>query len=292
MRPMLAAEAVLGQVKYPIIASPKLNGVRGLGHEVLLARSLKKIPNQYCQKLFGNEDCYGLDGELVVGPFDDEDVFVRSTSGVMSNEGMPVVLWHVFDAWALPYSFAERIEALQEHLAVLGHAQIVPVPHKVLNSDAELVAFADECLSLGYEGLVLRDPTAMYKHGRSTALEGGFMRFCPWLTSESTILAVIEGETNTNPAQTNELGRTFRSSHQAGMVKTGTAGALLVRDLKTNLESRIPTTTDELCKWFWENRAEVVGKICKYKFKPPVKKGGLPRFSQWIGFRSQLDMSE
>jgi len=297
---MLAAEYVVGAWDYgmsSLIASPKLNGVRGLGHERLMARSLKPIPNKYCQKLFGNESCYGLDGELVVGKFDDEDVFVLSTSGVMSHEGMPEVLWHVFDAWAIPLPFAERIEALQEHLECLGHPQIVRVPHKVINSDEELVVFADECLSLGYEGLVLRDPKAMYKHGRSTSLEGGFMRFCPWLRSEAIILEVLEGETNTNVAQTNELGRTFRSNHKAGMVKTGTAGALRVRDMKTGLESKIPTTTDALCKWFWGNKDKVIGEIVKYKFKPPVKKGGLPRFSQMDSsympsFRDPLDMSE
>lgn len=292
VKPMLSGEAVLGFIKYPACCSAKLNGVRGLGGEFLMARSLKRIPNQHCQKLFTMEGCYGLDGELVVGAFDDEDVFVNSTSGVMSVDGTPDVNWYVFDAWALPYTFEERIEAVAEHLEVLAHPNIIRVPHKVVHSDEEMVAFADECLLLGYEGLVLRDPKALYKHGRSTALEGGFMRFCPWFRSEATIINIIEGEENTNPAQKNELGRTFRSHHKAGMKPTGAAGAATVKDLKTGQVFKITIAGDVLCKWFWDNRDNVAGKVIRYKFKPPVKKDGKPRFSQLDGFRDEIDMGE
>lgn len=33
-----------------------------------------------------------------------------------------------------------------------------------------------DCLSIRYEGVILRDPNTMYKHGRSTAKEGGLIK--------------------------------------------------------------------------------------------------------------------
>jgi hypothetical protein len=48
--------------------------------------------------------------------------------------------------------------------------------------------------------------------------------------------------------------------------------------------------TDLLQKQVWLNTSMYIGKVVKYKFKPPVIKGGKPRFPQWIAIRHPDDM--
>src|SRR5690606_34176502 len=85
---MLAAKADLDKIRFPVLASPKIDGVRAvvLGG-VVLSRNMKPIPNRHVQSLFGNKVFGDLDGELVVGKPNDPDVFRKTTSGVMSVEG-------------------------------------------------------------------------------------------------------------------------------------------------------------------------------------------------------------
>ena len=74
-RPMLAGTITkLSQVKYPVLGSCKLDGVRAVVREgMLLSRSLKPIPNKFLQKQFSMLE--GFDGELILGDPDDDDVF-------------------------------------------------------------------------------------------------------------------------------------------------------------------------------------------------------------------------
>ena len=160
--PMLAAEGELGKIKYPKIALPKLNGVRGCnqkGH--LLARSKKPIPNLHTRKLFSIPELTDFEGELVVGDFAHEEVFSISTSGVMSKDGTPDVYWYVFDYYHPTLPFYRRLEHLWKGVVgPLGSGRVIGVYGKVVNSDAEVQAYADWALAQGYEGLVLRDPMA------------------------------------------------------------------------------------------------------------------------------------
>lgn len=96
--PMLAAEGVLGKIKYPAVILHKHNGVRGLNQQgQLVARSLKPIPNKHTRSLYSHKALTNFDGELVVGDPFDEEVFATSTSGVMTVTGAPDVNWFLFD---------------------------------------------------------------------------------------------------------------------------------------------------------------------------------------------------
>lgn len=294
IKPMLAAEGVLGNITYPKLVSAKLNGVRGFNPSgSLVSRTLKPIPNLHTRAKFSGQAFAGLDGELVVGHFGDPSVFSRSTSGVMSHKGEPDVKWYVFDIIDTTLPFSERCKLLEKRVKALpAWMDVVLVPHRIINSDEELVAFHDECVELGYEGVVIRNMDDMYKLGRSTEKEQGFMRFVLWHRSECEILSVLEEKTNTNEATKNELGRTKRSSSKAGMVGSGTAGSALVRDIHTNQEFGVPLGTDEECEAVWSNIENFIGKIYTYKFRTPVKPGGLPRFPGLEGERHKDDLGE
>jgi DNA ligase 1 len=62
-------------IKYPILASPKLDGIRCIMiNGVAMSRTLKPIPNLYVQERLKNLP-NGLDGELIVGNPTNPDVF-------------------------------------------------------------------------------------------------------------------------------------------------------------------------------------------------------------------------
>ena len=89
---MLAAKTDGKGLSYPLLASPKLDGVRALIiNGIVMSRSFKPIPNAHVQELFGRPEYNGLDGELIVGAPTDKDVYRNTTSGVMSQAGEPDV---------------------------------------------------------------------------------------------------------------------------------------------------------------------------------------------------------
>ena len=69
-KPMLAAPVTdIELLNYPVLASPKLDGIRCVVIDgVAYSRSLKPIPNEEIQKFFSSGKYDGFDGELICGP--------------------------------------------------------------------------------------------------------------------------------------------------------------------------------------------------------------------------------
>jgi len=82
---------MLEALAFPLLGSPKLDGVRALMFEgVLVSRSLKAIPNVFLQKKALADVAHGLDGELIVGDpmAGDENRMFASTSLTISKRRM------------------------------------------------------------------------------------------------------------------------------------------------------------------------------------------------------------
>lgn len=290
-KPNLAAEGVIGLIKYPRIALIKLNGVRGLNQGgKLVARSLKPIPNKHVSALFSTMELDGFDGELTVGDPLHEEVFSFTSSALRSVNGTPDATWWLFDMFHPTAKYAERLVMLEERFHRAENESIGLIAWKLVHNDDEMQAYADECLAEGAEGIVLRDPNALYKQGRSTQEEGGFLRFCPWLRSEAVVIKVHEGQINQNESKVNELGYLKKQTLKENMVGSGQAGSWTVRDIATGIDFNMPVPTDAFQKKVWEERASWPGRVVKYKFKPAVKVGGRPRFPQFEGERMREDM--
>ena len=79
---------------------------------------------------------------------------------------------------------------------------------------------------------------------------------------------------------------------KAGMVLTGTLGAVLVKDIKSGIEFSIGSGfNDENRQEIWDNQKKYLGKIVKYKSQKcgEVEK---PRFPVFLSFRDVRDMSD
>ena len=299
VKPMLAGKATDEQISKlfdqfgEMYASPKLDGIRCMiQNGVALSRSLKPIRNKYIQAVLGGLEVFdGLDGELIVGDPTAHDVYRTTTSNVMRSTGTPDFTFWIFDLFNHPYTYSSRQyeiysidpTGIQPHIKVLKSVSVFNIN--------EMQAYEQFCLGQGYEGIILRDPNSGYKHGRSTAKEGGLLKVKRFEDGEAGILAVEEQMHNGNEAKTNELGRTQRSSHKENKVPMGTLGALVCKDVVTGIQFNIGTGfTDEVRQQLWWSRDRLIGQTIKYKsFKIGVKDA--PRHPVYLGMRDESDMS-
>ena len=290
-RPLLAAkttDADLTKLRYPMLASPKIDGVRALVVDGrLMSRSMKPIPNRYVQSILGFPSLNGLDGELVCGNPWDKNLMQQTTSGVMSHGGQPNVTYHVFDRWDSDSVFYDRWDSLASFHDIGAVRQ---VPHTYVYSLEDVLALEKQYVEIGYEGLMLRDPNGKYKQNRSTLREGILLKVKRFQDSEAEVLDWEPLQRNLNEQVQDERGYAKRSSEQAGKVPDSLIGSLLVRDITTGIIFSIGSGFTEAQRvHLFEQRHRIRGKIVKYKsFNIGVKEK--PRFPIFLGFRSPLDM--
>ena len=300
-KPMLSGKAPddLSKIKYPVLVSPKLDGIRCIirGGQAL-SRNLKPIPNAYIQKtLKGLPD--GLDGELIVGKPTGNDVWNRSQSGVMRVDGEPDFTFWVFDC--LPRfpgteGFETRLDRLRDDNC--GHpwrGYNIKLLQQWPAANAQVLAeMEDHYVREGYEGVMIRDPKGLYKYGRSTAKEGGLLKLKRFDDAEAVVVGMVEKLHNDNVATKDALGRTKRSSAKAGKRPAGTMGALVCtmqRDtgLPIITTFEIGTGFDDLMRSIiWINRKSHIGLVVKFKYQG-LTPDGIPRFPVYLGLRDMRD---
>lgn len=307
-KPMLAVDCGgLDALTFPLIASPKLDGVRATiaDHGHLLSRTLKPIPNVRVQALLSGLP-EGLDGELIVGDPTAPDAYRKTVSVVMSDD-KPVdgLVFHVFD-WQLRGPFwTERLVRLRALFNQLTNRKAITlVPQIYIPSLAELLTIEAEWVAKGYEGVILRAPDAPYKYGRSTLKEGYLLKLKRFVDGEAVVIGVTELMHNANEATTNELGRTARSHKKAGLVPSGVMGTLVVRDTKTGVQFEIGTGFDaQLRAALFPSILVVIGQpddkrniyerrvteLAKYKHFPVGAKDK-PRHPVFLGWRDKRDV--
>jgi len=110
-----------------------------------------------------------LDGELWLG----RKAFQRTVSIVRRQDESD--LWHdlmfrVFDAPQANGPFEERIECLCDCFSKLRHRYASVLPQKLCRGAEHLQEELDRIVSLGGEGLMLRQPGSRYEAGRSATL--------------------------------------------------------------------------------------------------------------------------
>lgn len=305
-RPMLAAkstnanndltgEAYLQKLfPRPMLLSPKYDGLRGIvASRTIYSRTMKPLPNHHVQNLFGLAELHGLDGEVIVGEPNAPDVRRATMSGVMSHAGVPEARYFVFDylgaefeLQSLPYR--QRLRELQE-LVVKLEAPITLVPQHSISTFEHFKLLEEHYLAKGYEGVILRDPAAPYKQGRSTKNEAGMVKVKRFLDAEAEVIGWVELLHNENEAEVDELGYTKRSTHQENKVESGLLGAFQVRDLETGVEFEVGGGFNAEQRWlFWRNREDYRGKVLTYKHFPIGRKDK-PVQPIFLGFRDKID---
>lgn len=286
-KPMLAATIKdVNLLKFPLYASPKLDGVRAvvLG-SVVYSRSMKPIPNKHVQARFGKKIYEGFDGELIVGPPTNKDVFNKTSKIVMSQEAWSSDLgFYVFDCISALVGYRQRYVESIRHLGMQVATQTR------IGTLGDLQTYEATMTERGYEGVMLRSLDGLYKQGRSTLKEAYLMKLKTFADMEATVIAIDEAMHNTNDHDNQGLHKK-RTSHKAGMIGKGMLGSLVVvglngpfKDVEFGVGSGF-TEQERIDIW----RSIVVGKIVKVKYFPLGCKDA-PRFPVFLGFRDPTDM--
>ena len=291
-KPLLAEKADLDKVRFPVIASPKIDGIRamtGVLPVAICSRNIKAIPNRHVQALMRDLPAF-LDGELLTYTNGERDDFNTVQSKVMSAEGEPDARFHVFDSFRDPTApFSDRLmEANSMVLSDGCPAGVVEaVPQIIVFDVADLMEFERRCVDdEGWEGVMIRDPAGPYKFGRSTAREGILLKCKRFQDAEATITGTVERMHNGNEAERDVFGRTKRSSAKAGLVPTGTLGA--IQATYDGVAFEIGTGLDDATRAdLWARRDALPGQLVTFKFQGVGSKGA-PRFPVFVGIRRDL----
>ena len=292
VKPLLSCEVSLDKINFPVYVSTKFDGIRALVIDsVVYSRSLKPIRNKHVQRLFGKPEYEGFDGELVVGDIYAKDVFQKTTSGVMSEDGEPDVTFHVFDLWSIPtFDYEYRQRDLQEILLDEDkeYPSIVYAMIRLCKNIDDLTFFLEHERNVGGEGLICRSPSGIYKYGRSTPKEQLSIKLKFFEAGESEVIGFEERMHNTNEATTNELGYTERSSCKENLIPMNTLGSLVLK--YGDSEFRCGTGfSDAQRKEIWENKESYLGKLASIRYMS-VGQAILPRIPSFQGFRDKDDI--
>lgn len=289
-------EEQLRKLRYPLLVSPKIDGIRGgVKREgpALLTRSALPVPNLHAKRLLEVAALAGFDGELTVGePFGD-DVMRRSSSGLMSRDGEPDVRYHAFDLHGAPegWGFERRLDRLSERVSCLSSdlRRIVrAVQHVECWSPDDVLTREAEWVEKGYEGVMLRDPLGPYVQWKRTTLkQANVLKLKRFEDCEALVVGWEEEMENTN-----EVGsRGRRTSHKAGLVPKGRLGALVVRALNGRFQGEEfsvgsgPGFAGDERDRLWADREKGLrGMVASVRYFPTgtVDK---PRFPTFRGFR-------
>lgn len=282
----------ISKLTYPVLVSPKMDGIRCLVvNGTPYTRSMKPIPNLYVSNYLSNifEKNVIIDGELIVGNPFGNDVFNRTSSGIMSKDGNPNFTYYMFDRF---YGSATSNMPYEVRLSFIKDVNeyIQKMPTVEIKYSDDIYLQEEIALAQGFEGLIIRNPHAHYKFGRATQKENIIYKFKKHMDGEAKILNFIKEQTNLNPVTINELGYVKRSTCKENLHPINKIGSLYVEDITSGVRFNIGTGwNDKLGLDMYNNTNKYSNLIVKYKcfaYTPD----GKPRFPVFVGFRDIKDL--
>lgn len=303
-QPMLAAKvdpSKYPQLVFPLIVSPKIDGVRcttveigdGQNQCTPLTRNLNPIRNRHIYRLIGMNCPPGLDGELIKGYDLPGPEFYETNSSICRGDGEPEFSFHIFDyvpCWVdsrwhngIMTRYEDRLKQLKD-LQLPKFCKIVE--HTLVNTQEEFFHWYGIYLDLGFEGLCARAPHSPYKFGRSTFKEHWLLKLKATEDEIGVVVGTEELMHNANELVPDSLVKR-RTLHQEGMVPMNRLGALIVK--WNEQEFRVGTgfgaaDRDNL----WAIREKLVGRKVKFQYQKFGTKDK-PRCPAFICFMDAAD---
>ncbi len=192
--PMLAQQKTtsIDKEKNPVIAQPKLDGVRAIYDprwKQLFTRNGMQI--ECCDHIIeaikvAGLELYPLDGEIYLHGLHFDEINQRLIADKTTDETRQLE-YHIFD-WINWQPMLERLHRMRRWNL---QAPLKLVDSRMLLTQAGIQKYYDYCLRMGYEGAMLRTPSARYK------IEGGRSRSLRKLKAikdtEATIIGFTKG---------------------------------------------------------------------------------------------------
>lgn len=278
-RPLLAATIEttdqFEKLNYPMIGSPKVDGVRIVCHHTLgpVTRSLKPVKNLHIRALLAADELKFFDGEVTLGPPNGQSVFNDTIRATQTHDGAPDITYHVFDTYGIGINeyrsrlanTADRIKHLNTQPA-FGFVQMLEWVY--LDGPGAVAAYEAKQVEAGYEGIMLRHIQGRYKFGRSTLKEQILLKLKRWQDDEAEVIGFEALQRNQNVQTRNNLGLAERSTHKAGKVDDSLLGKLLVSHHTFGRFSIGSGLDVALREEIWNNQEKYLGKQVTFKYMP------------------------
>lgn len=259
----------LDTLRYPVIATPKLDGIRcAIENGAARTFNKKPIPNAWVNAVLEvlGPAIEGFDGELIVL----NTGFNGVQSGIMSVEGRPNFRFVVFDIHDSSLPYKHRIEAVYKRITDLRRCEdlesmvVEAVDVTLCRNKEELQDYWTECIEAGYEGVIASAPEGLYKNGRSGLKEQLSVKLKVWHDDEAVVIG-FEEEIANDGTPKGRVGRV--TMRHANGTEFGVGGL-----------------TDELKHHMWTKPEHYLGKRATFKYQD-WPKWGAPRFPGWKGLR-------
>lgn len=281
----------------PYYGSFKLDGIRaGIEDGTSYSNSGKALPSKFVQKL----SLYlpdGLDGEWVYGDPKVEGCLEKTKSAVMSIDwpeklDQKELRFYVFDL-DTGGTFEQRYH---KYLQLPVRDFVIPLEQVMLQSRDDIDTFYRHATDIGFEGIILKNPKAGYKHGRATEKQNIQWKMKPFGKSafEAEIIGWYPMQVSIGDPLYNALGLAERSYAQSEKQTIEMLGGFIVRDCKTKVEFRIgggKGLTYKLREELYKIGDDLIGRLVQYT---DMSYGVVdkPRHPQYRGFRDKLDMTD
>jgi hypothetical protein len=227
---------------------------------------IEQLPDQVRNK-------FVTDGEIVGAEFDDTSGQVRQKKGRASES----LVYNVFDLISLQEwksrdtaILLERKEMMTELLIPYQTENIGVVPWDIVKNITIEVAIAkrDNYLSLGYEGVMIKDASSQYVWGRNNSM----MKLKKMDNLDGIVVGTYEGKKGKTKGKLGGL-----SVRHSGKIKGG-----LEVEAVTDVGSGF---TDKQRVELWAMREQLVGWCVEIQFQNFTSKEGRMRFPVYLGRR-------
>lgn len=186
----------------------------------------------------------------------------------------PTMCARVFDGgsshdWEVPCStYRDRFDRIAPIVQGCGSERCTVVQQLYVSDIETLQHLFHSALESGYEGLMVRDPDVLYKHGRATLKEASIFKMKPFETKDGRIIEVIqrrklkEGVVRTK----NELGRTKKIHTKDSYELDDNVGALKI-EFSDGTTSEVTFAKGWSLKQryeeIWLKRKKLIGMVCE-----------------------------
>lgn len=306
--PSLAAEVSFQTLKFPVYISPKMDGNRGyVMNNQIISRGGMPIPNLRVQQILSRPELEGMDGELLASKPNDPNAITKAGKFFRAAEPKgktQAFQFRVFDLWNEPgKTFTERQVLLKKRLAQLPpdlKKYVKSVPQVLVHNKEDLLKKEQEWLDADYEGVVIRNPDALYLNGRSDSeADQSFLKLKRYVDAEAQIVGFNPFNLKLK-ADRDLLAELVKEGmitpEQAKLItpENPILARYKVHELETGIDFNLgPGALNyEQRRLLWQTQDTLLGQVVKYKHfprgaNPETKK---PRHASLLAFREEHDM--
>jgi DNA ligase-1 len=154
----------------------------------------------------------------------------------------------------------------REHI----NTHVIVLEQRICETFFEALAYEEELILMGYEGMIARTLHDIYKEGRVTLKQGHILKRKPLEQSEGVVVGIYEQMKNNNEKVKDALGNGVRSSHKENKTGKGTLGGVTLKDPRWKENFNCGTIIGGTKEWrqrMFDNPELILGQTMTYIYQ-------------------------